>query len=48
MPSVVRFLIGLTVVVALGAAGIWALATQVEPRPREMTIRVPQERLEVK
>lgn len=48
MPSLVRFLIGCVVVAVLGAAGVWALATQVEPRPREMSIRVSQDRFDAK
>lgn len=46
MPSLMRFLIALVVLAGLGAAAMYALATFVEPRPREMTIRVPQERLD--
>ena len=46
MPSLVRFLIALVVVAVLGFAVMWALANFVEPKPREMTIRVPQERLD--
>ena len=46
MPSLVRFLIGAAVVAVLGFAVVWALATFVEPHPREMTIRIPQERLD--
>lgn len=46
MPSLIRFLIGVVVFVALGAVGLYALANFVDPRPREMTIRVPQERLD--
>ena len=46
MPSLIRFLIGAVVLVALGAVGLYALANFVDPRPREMTIRVPQERLD--
>lgn len=48
MPSLMRFLIGCAVVAGIGVAGVWALATQVDPRPREMTIRVPQDRFDVK
>jgi len=45
MPSVLRFLMWLLVLAGLGAAGIYALATMVEPTPREMSFPVPQERL---
>jgi hypothetical protein len=46
MPSLIRFLIGVALLGALGFAGVWALATFVDPHPREMTIRIPQERLD--
>ena len=46
MPSLVRFLIALVVLAGLGVAAMYVLANFVEPRPREMTIRVPQERLD--
>lgn len=46
MPSLIRFLVAVVVLAALGFAAVWALATFVDPRPREMTIRVPQERLD--
>ena len=46
MPSLFRFLIALVVLAGLGVAAMYALANFVEPRPREMTIRVPQERLD--
>ena len=46
MPSLIRFLIGSAIVVVLGAVAMYALANFVDPRPREMTIRVPQERLD--
>jgi len=46
VPSLVRFLIGVAVLAGLGAVGVYVLANFVDPRPREMTIRVPQERFE--
>ena len=46
MPTLMRFLIGLAVLGAIVAGGLVALATLVEPTPREMTIKVPQERFE--
>lgn len=46
MPSLVRFLVGVVVVVVLAAGAMFALANFVDPHPREMTIRVPQERLD--
>jgi hypothetical protein len=46
MPSLIRFLFGVAVVAALGFAAMFALANFVDPHPREMTIRVPQDRLD--
>ena len=48
MPSLIRFLVGCVVVAGVGFGAVWALSTQVEPRPREMTIRVPQDRFDAK
>ena len=41
MPSTFRLLRNLILVLALLFAGVWALATFVEPQPREMTVNVP-------
>ena len=46
MPSLIRFLVALGVLAALGFGAIYALATFVEPKPREMTVKVPQDRFE--
>jgi phage shock protein PspC (stress-responsive transcriptional regulator) len=48
MPSLVRFLVTLLVLAGLGFAAMYVLANFVEPKPREMTIRIPQERLDPK
>ena len=45
MPSLVRFLIVIGVIVGVVYAGLWTLAHLVEPKPREMTVTVPPERL---
>lgn len=45
MPSLFRFLFVLLVLAGLGFAAVFALATLVEPNPREMTITVPRDRL---
>ena len=45
MPSLIRFIVTLAVLAGLAYAGMWALATFVEPGSREMKVRVPQERL---
>ena len=47
MPSIVRFLVFLLVLGGLGFAAIYALATFVEPEPREISISVPSSRLSV-
>lgn len=45
MPSLLRFVAVVGILIGLGYAGLWALAHFVEPSPREMTITIPQERL---
>jgi hypothetical protein len=45
MPSLIRFLAVIGIIVGLVYAGLWALAHFVEPHPREMTVTIPQERL---
>jgi hypothetical protein len=48
MPSLVRFLVAVAIITALGAGAVVVLATFVDPHPREMTIRVPQDRFEAR
>jgi len=43
--SLLRFLVVLAILAGIGFAAIWALATFVEPTPREMTITIPKDRL---
>lgn len=45
MPSLIRFLMTLMVLAGLVYAGMFALTVFVEPNPREMTVRVPNDRL---
>ncbi|MEO0919749.1 MAG: hypothetical protein AAFX98_03520 [Pseudomonadota bacterium] len=45
MPSLIRFLMTLLVLGGLAYAGMFALIVFVEPNPREMTVRVPQDRI---
>jgi hypothetical protein len=45
MPSLMRFLTVVGAIAALGFATLFALATFVEPRPREMTVTIPSQRL---
>ena len=46
MPSFIRFIVVLAVIAGAIYGGMLALATFVEPTPREMTVRVPADRLE--
>ena len=45
MPSLIRFLVVIGILAGLGYAGMFALATMVEPESREMRIKVPSKRL---
>lgn len=44
MPSLMKFLVVLIVLGGAGFAAMYYLANYVEPKPREITIRVPSER----
>ena len=44
VPSLLRFLLVVAILAGLGYAGIWALATMVEPVQRETTFVVPNDR----
>ena len=45
MASLVRLIIIVAILAALAFAAMWALDTYVEPTPREMTTRVPLDRV---
>ena len=45
MRTLITLLIVLAVLAGLAFAGMWALDTYVEPRPREMTVEVPLDAL---
>ena len=45
MPSLFRFLVLIGVLAGIGYGAILALAILVEPTPREMTVRIPSERM---
>ncbi len=45
MPSLIRFLVTIAVLAGLVFAGMFALATFVEPNQREMTVRIPANKL---
>lgn len=48
VPTVFRFLIVLAVLAGIAFAGMFALATLIEPQPREMTVTIPSSRLPAK
>lgn len=48
MPTVFKFLIVVGILAGLAFAGMFALATLVEPQPREMTVTIPNSRLPAK
>ncbi|HWM47803.1 MAG TPA: histidine kinase [Xanthobacteraceae bacterium] len=44
MPSLARFLAVVAIIGALIYGGLFALATFLDPKPREISVTVPQER----
>lgn len=46
MPSLIRFLVFCAVIAGIIYGGMFALATFVEPNPREMTVRIPPSKLD--
>ena len=44
MPSLFRFLTVIAIIAALGYAAMFALATLVPLKPREITVSVPQDK----
>jgi hypothetical protein len=45
MPSLIRLLMVLGVLGGFAYGAIFALATMVEPKPREITVTIPPDRL---
>ena len=45
MPSLIRLLIVLGLLSGFAYGAIFALATMVEPKPREITVTIPADRL---
>jgi len=45
MPTLFRFLVFCVVVAGAVYGSMWALAILVEPKPRDITIRIPAEKL---
>jgi hypothetical protein len=44
MPSLIRLLVFVGVIFGLGYGAMFALATLVDPKPREMVVTVPPDR----
>ena len=45
MPSLIRFIFIIAVLAGIVYGGMWALAVLVEPPPREMSVRIPSDRM---
>ncbi|WEK50573.1 MAG: hypothetical protein P0Y66_00200 [Candidatus Kaistia colombiensis] len=45
MPTLSRFIIACILLALAGYAAVFSLATFVQPTPREITVRVPTDRL---
>lgn len=45
MPSLIRFLFTLAVLGAILYGGMWALVLYVQPNPREMSVRIPADKV---
>ena len=46
MPSLIRLIVVLAVIAGAVYGGMLALVMMVEPNPREMSVRIPNERLQ--
>lgn len=45
MPSLIRLILALGVLAGLGYGAMFSLATFVQPKPREITVTIPPDRL---
>lgn len=45
MPSLIRFLFLCGILAGLAYGGMFALATMVEPEPREMRVKIPSKKI---
>lgn len=45
MPSLIRFIVVCGILAGIGYGAMFALATFVEPNPREMSLRIPASKL---
>ena len=46
MPTLFRFILVLAILAGLGFAAMFALATLVQPQPREISVTVPSSKLQ--
>ncbi|MFC6788536.1 histidine kinase [Methylobacterium komagatae] len=46
MPTLFRFFATIAIIAGLAFAGMFALATFVQPTPREMTVSIPASKLQ--
>jgi hypothetical protein len=44
MPSLLRFLTVIAIIFGIGYGVLWALATFIHPKPREITVTVPPDK----
>jgi hypothetical protein len=44
MPSLLRFLTVIGIIFGVCYAAVWALATFVDPKPREITVTIPPDK----
>ena len=45
MPSLIRFIVFCGMIAAIVYGSMYALATFVEPNPREMTVKIPSKKI---
>jgi hypothetical protein len=45
MPSLIRLIVALGLLFGLAYGAMFSLATFVQPKPREITVTIPQDRL---
>lgn len=45
MPSLIRFLVTIGILVGMVYAGMWSLVYYVKPTPREMQVRIPSDKI---
>lgn len=45
MPSLIRFLVTIGILVGIVYAGMWALVFYAHPVPREMQVRIPADKI---